>query len=555
MWSLALVLFVTLIPHATALWPKPKVLNTGTEFLKLSPSFTVHYLSTDKLERLVPGRGSDDASSVEKAPFLDKLTISLEGGGDWRSIAEESIKPLGQRNEHYSLRITEDGKVAEITAETSLGVLRGLTTFEQLWHYLDGVTYLHEAPLFIDDEPSYVWRGLMLDTTRNFFPVNDIKRTFDTMSMVKMNTFHWHVVDSQSFPLEVPEYPELSAKGAYSKSEVYSTRDVEDLTAYAAKRGIDVVVEVDTPGHTAAISEAYPEHIACPYASPWGDFAAEPPAGQLRLASSATTEFTKNLLSAIAIRLPSTIFSTGGDEMNEHCYEVDGPTQKDLMSKGWILEDALKAFTSAIHNGLKAIGETAVVWEDMLLEHSLSLLEDTIVMVWKSSENAAKVAGAGHRLVHAPSDYFYLDCGAGEWLGNAADSTSWCDPFKSWQKAYTFDPIASIPSSQQHLVLGGQQLLWAEQSGPENMDSIIWPRAAASGEVFWTGQYRDSVQDALPRLHDLRFRMVKRGVKAIPLQPYWCALRPGACDAREDANDDINGKNGESEQWRVRLEL
>ena len=125
--------------------------------------------------------------------------------------------------------------------------------------------------------------------------------------------------------------------------------------------------------------------------------------------------------------------------------------------------------------------------------------------------------------------------------------SAWCEPFKTWQNAYTFDPLANLTSSQTSLVLGGQQLLWTEQSGPENVDSIVWPRAAASAEVFWTGASRPGVEEALARLHDVRYvhrlssqlpcinnpsryRMVQRGINAINLQPLWCAIRPGQCD-------------------------
>jgi hexosaminidase len=113
----------------------------------------------------------------------------------------------------------------------------------------------------------------MLDTARNFFPVEDIKRTLDTMSWVKLNTFHWHVVDSQSFPLVIPGFEKLAQKGAYSPDRIYSPDQVKDIVAYAAARGIDVIAEIDTPGHTAVISQVYPEHIACPYAAPWSKFA------------------------------------------------------------------------------------------------------------------------------------------------------------------------------------------------------------------------------------------------------------------------------------------
>ncbi|KAL0960600.1 hypothetical protein HGRIS_005632 [Hohenbuehelia grisea] len=355
------------------------------------------------------------------------------------------------------------------------------------------------------------------------------------MSWVKINTFHWHVVDSQSFPLQVPGFEELSQHGAYAPEQIYSTADVKDIVSYAAARGIDVLMEIDTPGHTAAISASHPEHIACNDASPWTDFANEPPAGQLRLASPSTVNFTASVISAAAAELSSTLFSTGGDELNTNCYTEDTATQADLKSQGRSLEQALSVFMHATHSALSKLGKTPVVWEEMVLEHNLNLTKNAVVMVWISSQNAANVASKGFRIVHAPSDYFYLDCGAGEWLGKDPSGNSWCDPFKTWQKSYTFDPLANLSASQSKLVLGGQQLLWTEQSSPENLDSIVWPRAASSAEVFWTGatlpngKPRD-VGSALPRLHDLRYRMVQRGVKAIAMQPQWCALRPGRCN-------------------------
>ena len=112
-----------------------------------------------------------------------------------------------------------------------------------------------------------------------------------------------------------------------------------------------------------------------------------------------------------------------------------------------------------------------------------------------------------------------------------------CPPINTLVKAYTFDPLENISTTQTNLVLGGQHLLWTEQSGPENLDPIVWPRAAASAEVFWTGPVtgrgasddRD-VRTALPRLNELVYRFRRRGVRAISLQPEWCALRPFKCD-------------------------
>lgn len=178
----------------------------------------------------------------------------------------------------------------------------------------------------------------------------------------------------------------------------------------------------------------------------------------------------------------------------------------------------------------------------MVLAHNVSLSPETLVFVWISSADAVNVTEAGFPIVQAPSDFFYLDCGGGAWVGADPGANSWCDPFKSWQRSYSYDPLANLTSdAQKALVMGGESLLWTEQSGPQNLDPIVWPRAATAAEVFWLGETMpDSlgggnrstagIDTALPRLHDVSFRMRQRGVNTISLQPEWCALRPERCD-------------------------
>ncbi|KAF8073544.1 beta-hexosaminidase [Lyophyllum atratum] len=528
-----------------AVWPVPRQYTTGTTPLRLSPSFSIKLsgvdhapqdlvaavarasdqLHNDKLQALVPDRGASSAKVIHGAKALSSLTLSLSSKGKAKSISEEAIVDIESRVEGYTLTIPADGSAASLTANSTLGLFRGLTTFGQLWYEWDGTTYTLEAPFDIVDSPAYPYRGLMLDTARNFFPVADIKRTLDAMSWVKINTLHWHVVDSQSFPLVVPGFTELSKNGAYSASQVYTPSDVKDIVQYAAARGIDVMAEIDTPGHTSVIAKTHPEHIACFEASPWTQFAN----GQLRLASPSTTNFTTSLLKAAASMFPSKLFSTGGDELNANCYDKDAATQTDLAAQKKTLEQALDTFTQATHKGLREVGKRAVVWEEMVIDHPVTLANDTIALVWISSEHVASVAQKGHKLIHAASDYFYLDCGGGGWVGQNVLGNSWCDPFKTWQKSYSFNPTANLTAEQSKLVLGGQHLLWTEQSGPSNLDPVVWPRAASSAELFWSGPGGD-VGKALPRLHALAFRFQQRGVKAINLQPLWCALNAGKCD-------------------------
>ncbi|KAF7799426.1 hypothetical protein EIP86_010661 [Pleurotus ostreatoroseus] len=292
-FAAAILLLGSLVPEVASLWPIPRGLQTGSTALKLGKSFdikiNVHnapadlvsavarsksYIQTDKMERLVVGRGASGANAVQRAGQLNSLSLSLESGSAVRSISEEAIAPIGSRREEYVLHVPADGSGATLVANSTLGLLRGLTTFEQLWYDLDGQeTYTLEAPISITDSPAYPFRGFLLDTARNFFTVSDIKRTLDAMSWAKINQFHWHVVDSQSFPLQIPGFMEVSAKGAYSSSMVYTPQDVQDIVAYAGERGIDVLVEIDTPGHTAIIYESHPEHVACFEGAPWADFA------------------------------------------------------------------------------------------------------------------------------------------------------------------------------------------------------------------------------------------------------------------------------------------
>ncbi|KAI5123101.1 hypothetical protein M0805_001457 [Coniferiporia weirii] len=541
-----------------ALWPLPSSISAGNETLLLSPEFTIGTelaytpddlwaaiartrarLFDDKLERLIVGRGSADSSTFHSAKTLKSLRLYLadgNGSSEINSVSDETVAPLETRRarEAYTLSVPADGREAVLTANSTLGLLRGLTTFEQMWYEHEGTVYAIQAPLDVKDSPAYAYRGFGLDTARNFFPVSDIKRMVDAMSWVKLNILYWHVVDSQSFPLEVRAFPELSRAGAYSEESVYSEDDVQDIIAYAAVRGVDVVLELDTPGHETAIGLSHPEHVACYLSTPWSEFANEPPAGQLRLATPATLNFSVTLVESVSSKFRSSLFSTGGDEVNANCYTQDAQTQADLAHSGLSFDQALDVFLKAEHAVIRAQGKTPIVKEDMILNHNTTLPNTTIAVVWISSQDAKNVTDRGYRIIHQPSDYFYLDCGGGGWLGDDITGNSWCDPFKTWQKIYSFDPLANLTTEEAALVLGGQIPLWSEQSSPQNLDPIVWPRAASAAEVFWTGGRSNgaavNVSSAMPRLHDVRFRMVQRGVHAIPLQPEWCALRPNACD-------------------------
>lgn len=359
-----------------------------------------------------------------------------------------------------------------------------------------------------------------------------------------LNQFHWHIADSQSFPLVLQdEYAELSQKGAASPGLTYSRDDVAHLVAYAAERGINVNVEIDMPGHeyegVKNFGQSAGDLLQCGGEAEWWTVANEPPPGSLKLNTSAAYTYISGLIKQVAPLFPSAYFGTGGDEVNLACYNVTNASQIDA--------DGMKPFLANAHDAISASGKTPMVWEEMALDFPAtgkSLRKGTIVETWTNSSNVGRVLEANPDvyLIHAPSDFFYLDCGtSGAWLtGSPGNATYWC-PFVSWSKMYEFDPFngtSAVPGGKDR-VLGGEAALWSETVDGPSLDATIWPRAASAAEVFWTGasytsegtNIKRNVTLAMPRMHDIRFRMADRAIAARPLQPLYCALRPGQCNA------------------------
>ncbi len=171
-----------------------------------------------------------------------------------------TYKPLdGQVDESYRLALTIDG-TATLTANTSTGVLRGLESFTQLFyqHSAGPFWYTPYAPVSIQDAPKYAHRGILLDVSRNFYPVDDLLRTIDGLAWNKMNKLHIHATDSQSWPLAIPAMPELAEKGAYRPDYTYSPDDVQTIQVYGASRGVEIIFEIDMPGHMGAVAWSHP---------------------------------------------------------------------------------------------------------------------------------------------------------------------------------------------------------------------------------------------------------------------------------------------------------
>lgn len=334
--------------------------------------------------------------------------------------------------------------------------------------------------------------------------------------------------------MDIPALPELSQKGAYFKGLSYSPSDITQIQSFAACRGIEVIIEFDMPSHTTAIGLAYPNLIAAFNAEPWSKYCAEPPCGSLQLNNSDVGAFLETLFDDVLPRVKpySAYFHTGGDEVNMNTYLLDPTVESNDKA---VLQPLVQKFVNRNHDQIRLAGLTPIVWEEMLLDWNLTMGDDVVVQSWLSDTSVASITSKGYKALAGNYNFWYLDCGKGEWLDfdNGASFTQYypfndyCSPVKNWRLVYSYDPLGGVAPENAHLVLGGEVHIWSEQTDPINLDDMVWPRTSAAGEVLWSGRQDASGQNrsqitASPRLAEMRERMVLRGVRAGPVQMVFC---------------------------------
>lgn len=310
--------------------------------------------------------------------------------------------------------------------------------------------------------------------------------------------------------------------------------------------------------HTGSWGEAYPEIVTCankfwwPAEAEWEDrFAAEPGTGQLNPLHPKTYEVVKNVVHDVVSMFPDQFYHAGADEITPNCWKID-PSIQAFLSNNGTLSQILEIFVNSTLPYIVSLNRTAIYWEDVLLDANVnvprSLLppENVILQSWNNGPNNTKrIVDSGYRAIVSSSDFYYLDCGHGDFIGNnsqynlppGADQGqggSWCGPFKTWQTIYNYDITYGLTEAESELVIGGEVALWSEQADSTVMDSRIWPRASAMAEALWSGN-RDKMgnkrfAEATDRLNEWRYRMVTRGIGAEPIQPLWCIRNPGMCN-------------------------
>lgn len=433
--------------------------------------------------------------------------------------------------EAYRLEITARGIV--ISATGGAGLFYGAVTLWQMLTPGSGspAAAAHTFPAqtlhaqTIRDAPAYPWRGLMLDSARHYQSVAFIRSMIDTMALHKLNVLHWHLTDDQGWRLEILKYPRLTSVGAWRKpatsgaaqsasapsyGEFYTQADVRAIVAYAASRHVQIVPEIEMPGHAQAAIAAYPELGAAPQPSGtplavsnrWGVhthlFNVEP----------ATFTFLEDVLDEVMELFPGNYIHVGGDEAVKNEWQESAAVQARARALGIKDVDDLQAhFTQEISRYITAHGRRPVGWDEILRP---GLNREAVVMSWHGTTGAHAAAVAGHDTVLSPWPTLYFD--------NRQSSLPTEVPGRlsvvSLEDVYRFEPRDStLDESAGRHVLGLQADLWTEHMRTEDrVQWMTWPRGAAVAELGWSAPERRNWQDFLRRLVPMFGRYAALGI-------------------------------------------
>lgn len=409
--------------------------------------------------------------------------------------------------EAYTLEI-ERGRIV-LEANDAQGISNALATLHQLILTAKD----NKLPIInIQDKPRFGYRGLMLDCSRHFWTVDELKETLSQMAFFKLNKLQMHLTDNNAWRLAMDQYPELTAKGTYYSDfpdlsgKYYSTNDLKEIVKYAQALGIEIIPEVDLPGHAIALLAAMPQ-LSCK----GGTFEAYPeelPLNQrkrgnenmLCIGNPESIRFAQEVVDALIQIFPSKYIHLGGDEVPtaiwEKCPKCQALYKKEGMKEPGELQDY---FTRKMSEYIRSKGKIMVGWDEINDRHAAT--PEDMLTVWRDNGLKAQKAALerGIPVVMCPQHGCYLDWG---YAGN------------STRKVYEWDPVTSqVTPEQEALVKGGQGALWTERVATQDrVEWMLYPRLAALSEVFWTNASKRNWDDFYRRITDFYPVMRKMGI-------------------------------------------
>lgn len=408
-------------------------------------------------------------------------------------------------DEGYVLTVRPEG--IEVCANTEAGIFYGFQTLLQMLpddinrHPYRRIT-MPECTII--DYPRFSWRGSHLDVSRHFFSVKDVKKHLDLMAAYKLNKFHWHLTDDHGWRIEMENYPELNDIGSWrvprplsewdnpcppragekpTYGGYYTKSEIADIIEYAAQRHIEVIPEIELPGHSSAILAAYPE-LACdnyPYTVALGSY--WPPKAILCAGNDKVLDFLYGMMDEVVALFPSEYIHIGGDEAFKDNWRACPRCQARIRQLGLKDEELLQGWlVSKVERHLAGKGRRIIGWDEMMDCGMPS--SQAIVMAWRGYDAAARSARSGNDVIMTPTSYCYLDyCQSDQHYQPRAFQSE-----LTLTQAYRFDPMPrGLSQEEQRHILGGQGNLWTERIDTySHAEYMLLPRLCAVAECLWT---------------------------------------------------------------------
>jgi hexosaminidase len=513
--------------------PKPVQLVVGAGSFRLTPNTVI----------------TADRDSVSEARFLARRLSPATGfpfevrtATSKRDLAidmrlDASLEKLG--SEGYRLEAAPKG--ISIRAAKTAGLFYAGQTLIQLLPpeiFRDAKVSNLEwtiPSVQIEDYPRFKWRGALLDVGRHFMPKEFVKKFMDLLALQKMNSFHWHLTDDQGWRIEIKKYPKLTQIGAWRKETLigrpegesqkelhfdgtphggfYTQDDAREIVEYARVRHINVVPEIEMPGHAQAAIAAYPElgntGLQLEVATKWGVFE------NIFNPKESTILFLQDVLTEAMEIFPSKFIHTGGDEAVKTQWKSSAEAQARIKELGLKNEEELQGyFTRRMDEFLTSKGRRLIGWDEIL---EGGLAPNATVMSWRGEKGGISAAQAGHDVVMAPTDYTYFD------YYQAKDKEPLeIGSYLPLEVVYNYEPIPKeLPAPSAGHVLGSQGQLWTEYiPTPKQVEYMAWPRLTALAEVTWIPVGKKNYPEFLDRLAthlrrlavlDVNYRPLDRG--------------------------------------------
>lgn len=438
--------------------------------------------------------------------------------------------------EAYALNVT--GKQINIKASKPAGFFYALQTLKQLMprNVMAGVadTSVEQwsVPCVnIADEPRFVWRGFMLDEGRHFYGVDAVKTVLDLMATYKMNRFHWHLTEDQGWRVEIKKYPKLTEVGAWRNTNVlaageyttdgiyyggyYSQEQVAEIVAYAKERFIEIVPEIDIPGHSQAAVASYPEFLACDPQNKHEVWLRQGiSADVINVANPRAVQFTKDVIDELIEMFPFGYIHLGGDECPTYKWERNDECKallKEIGSENY--RDLQIHFYKQLkdHIAAKPAGEQRrlIFWNEVLHGNTESLGEDITIMAWIGADKAAKDAvSRGMTTVLSPQIPYYINRKQSR-LETEPHSQGYGD--ETVERVYNYVPMKNADAGTEQNYLGVQANFWTEWvTEAKVVEYLMLPRLAAVAEAGWTPQELRNYEDFKKRMQgEAKFYQLK----------------------------------------------